>query len=154
MTIPSYYKKVASISVTEGGSGYTSAPTVVIGGNATATATISNGKVTAVTVTNSGYDYTSPPAITFSGGSGSGAAATANMVYIDNEYNGFKESLSHLISNQLPDFVRNEYPVFVSFLQKYYEFLDEDNQVNNILLNHDNNFDINRTLDTFIPKFK
>jgi len=54
MTIPSYYKKVASISVTEGGSGYTSAPTVDIGGNATATATVSNGKVTAVTVTNSG----------------------------------------------------------------------------------------------------
>ena len=154
MTIPSYYKKVASISVTEGGSGYTSAPTVDIGGNATATATISNGKVTAVTVTNSGYDYTIPPSIEFIGGGGSGAVAVANMVYIDNEYNGFKDSLSHLISNQLPDFVRNEYPVFVSFLQKYYEFLDEDNQVNNILLNHDNNFDINRTLDTFIPKFK
>ena len=154
MTIPSYYKKVASITVTEGGSGYTSAPTVDIGGNATATATISNGKVTTVTVTNSGYDYTIPPSIEFIGGGGSGAVAVANMVYIDNEYNGFKDSLSHLISNQLPDFVRNEYPVFVSFLQKYYEFLDEDNQVNNILLNHDNNFDINRTLDTFIPKFK
>jgi len=154
MTIPSYYKKVASISVTEGGSGYTSVPTVEIGGNATATATVSNGKVTAVTVTNSGYDYTIPPSIVFNGGGGSGAVAVANMVYIDNEYNGFKESLSHLISNQLPDFVRNEYPVFVSFLQKYYEFLDEDNQANNYLLNHENNFDINRTLDTFIPKFK
>jgi hypothetical protein len=154
MTIPSYYKKVASISVTEGGSGYTSVPTVEIGGNATATATVSNGKVTAVTVTNSGYDYTIPPSVVFNGGGGSGAIAVANMVYIDNEYNGFKESLSHLISNQLPDFVRNEYPVFVSFLQKYYEFLDEDNQANNYLLNHENNFDINRTLDTFIPKFK
>ena len=150
----SYYKKVASVTVTDGGSGYTSAPTVTISGNATATATVSGGKVTAITLTSAGYNYLSPPTITFSGGSGSGAAATANMVYIDDAYNGFKESLSHLIANQLPDFVRVEYPVFVTFLEKYYEFLDEENQVNNFLLNYEKNFDINRTLDTFLPKFK
>jgi len=150
----SYYKKVASITVTDGGSGYISAPTVTVGGNATATATVSGGKVTAITVTFSGFDYLAPPAITFSGGSGTGAAATANMVYIDDEYNGFKQSLSHLIANQLPDFVRNEYPVFVTFLEKYYEYLDQENQVNNFLLNYEKNFDINRTLDTFVPKFK
>lgn len=150
----SYYKKVASITVTDGGSGYTSAPTVTVGGNATATAAVSDGKITAITVTFSGNDYLSPPSITFSGGNGSGAAATANMVYIDNEYNGFKQSLSHLIANQLPDFVRTEYPVFITFLEKYYEFLDEENQVNNFLLNYEKNFDINRTLDAFIPKFK
>jgi hypothetical protein len=150
----SYYKKVASITVTDGGSGYTSAPTVTVGGNATATAAVSGGKVTAITVTFSGNDYLSPPTITFSGGSGSGAAATASMVYIDDEYNGFKQSLSHLIANQLPDFVRTEYPVFITFLEKYYEFLDEENQVNNFLLNYEKNFDINRTLDTFLPKFK
>ena len=150
----SYYKKVASITVTDGGSGYTSAPTVNIGGNATATATVSDGKVTAITVTFAGFDYLAPPAISFTGGNGTGAAATANMVYIDDEYNGFKQSLSHLIANQLPDFVRNEYPVFVTFLQKYYEFLDQEDQVNNFLLNYEKNFDINRTLDTFVPKFK
>ena len=150
----SYYKKVASITVTNGGSDYTSAPTVVIGGNATATATVTNGRVTAITVTSAGHNYLSPPSITFTGGNGTGAAATANMVYIDDDYNGFKQSLSHLIANQLPDFVRTEYPVFISFLEKYYEFLDEENQVNNFLLNYEKNFDINRTLDTFIPKFK
>jgi hypothetical protein len=150
----SYYKKVASVTVTNGGSDYTSAPTVTIGGNATATATISGGKVTAITVTAAGYNYLTPPTITFTGGGGSGATATANMVYIDDGYNGFKQSLSHLIANQLPDFVRTEYPVFITFLEKYYEFLDEENQVNNFLLNYEKNFDINRTLDTFIPKFK
>jgi len=150
----SYYKKVASVTVTNGGSDYTSAPTVIIGGNATATATVTDGRVTAITVTSAGYNYLSPPTITFSGGNGSGAAATANMVYIDDDYNGFKRSLSHLIANQLPDFVRTEYPVFITFLEKYYEFLDEENQVNNFLLNYEKNFDINRTLDTFIPKFK
>ena len=150
----SYYKKVASVTVTNGGSDYTSAPTVTISGNATATATISGGKVTTITVTAAGYNYLSPPTITFTGGGGSGAEATANMVYIDDGYNGFKQSLSHLIANQLPDFVRTEYPVFITFLEKYYEFLDEENQVNNFLLNYEKNFDINRTLDTFIPKFK
>ena len=64
----SYYKKVASVTVTNGGSDYTSAPTVTIGGNATATATISGGKVTAITVTAAGYNYLTPPTITFTGG--------------------------------------------------------------------------------------
>jgi len=150
----SYYKKVASITVTDGGSGYTSAPTVDIAGNATATATIAGGKVTVITVTFSGNDYTSPPSVTFIGGGGSGAEAIANMVYVDDAYNGFKQSLSHLIANQLPDFVRTEYPVFVSFLEKYYEYLDQENQVNNFLLNYEKNFDINRTLNDFVPKFK
>ena len=155
MTITtSYYKKVASITVTNGGSGYTSAPTVTVGGNATATATVSDGRVTAITVTFAGFNYLSPPSISFTGGGGSGAVAVANIVYIDNEYNGFKESLSHLIANQLPDFVKGEYPQFVLFLKKYYEFLDQENQVNNFLLNYEKNFDINRTLDTFLPKFR
>jgi hypothetical protein len=150
----SYYKKVASVTVTSGGADYTSVPTVIIGGNATATATVANGRVTAITVTFAGNNYLSPPTIAFTGGGGTGATATANMVYIDDSYNGFKQSLSHLIANQLPDFVRTEYPVFITFLEKYYEFLDEENQVNNFLLNYEKNFDINRTLDTFIPKFK
>ena len=150
----SYYKKVANVTVTNGGADYTTAPTVIIGGNATATATIANGRVTAITVTFAGNNYLSPPTIAFTGGGGTGATAVANMVYIDDSYNGFKQSLSHLIANQLPDFVRTEYPVFITFLEKYYEFLDQENQVNNFLLNYEKNFDINRTLDTFIPKFK
>lgn len=150
----SYFKKIASITVVDGGSGYTSAPTVVLSGNATATATVSGGKVTAITVTNAGDNYTAPPMIEFVNGGGSGVVAVANMVYVDDAYNGFKQSLSHLIANQVPDFVRQEYPVFVTFLEKYYEFLDQDGEVNNFLLNYEKNFDINRTLDTFIPKFK
>ena len=74
---------VASATITAGGSGYTSAPTVTFaaapagGITATGTATISGGAVTAITITNPGNGYTSAPAITFSGGEGSGATATA-----------------------------------------------------------------------------
>lgn len=36
---------------------------------------------------------------------------------------------SILINRQLPEFVRDEYHLFVSFLEAYYEFLDNQNQV-------------------------
>jgi hypothetical protein len=78
----SYYKKVASVTVTDGGSGYTSAPTVTISGNATATATVSSGKVTAITLTSAGYNYLSPPTITFSGGSGFRSCRVSCIHYV------------------------------------------------------------------------
>ena len=81
-TIPGdWSREVTSITVTNGGSGYTSAPTVTISGGggsaATATATIESGAVTAVTINNNGYNFTSVPTVAFSGGGGSSAAATA-----------------------------------------------------------------------------
>jgi len=75
------FTTVASATITAGGSGYATAPTVLFSGGggsgAAGTATISGGAVTAITITNSGSGYTSNPAISFSGGGGSGAAATA-----------------------------------------------------------------------------
>ena len=68
-----------------GGSGYTSAPSVVFdntgtnGSGAAATATVSGGKVTRVQMTSHGVDYTIAPTVSFSGGGGSGAAAEANI---------------------------------------------------------------------------
>jgi len=48
--------RITAINVTAGGTGYTTAPAVVIGGTggATATATISGGAVTGITITNNG----------------------------------------------------------------------------------------------------
>ncbi|MEQ1747983.1 MAG: autotransporter-associated beta strand repeat-containing protein [Prosthecobacter sp.] len=69
---------VSAIQVTAGGSGYTTAPTVVISGGtgATAVATVSGGAVTAITVTNRGAAYSGRPTVSFTGGGGSGATAT------------------------------------------------------------------------------
>jgi hypothetical protein len=72
---------VGAITLTAGGTGYTTAPTVTIsggGGNgATAVAIVTNGAVTGVQVTNAGSGYSSAPTVTFSGpGSGAVAAAT------------------------------------------------------------------------------
>ena len=69
---------VSAIQVTAGGSGYTTAPTVVISGGtgATAVATVSGGAVTAITVGNRGSAYSGRPTVSFTGGGGSGATAT------------------------------------------------------------------------------
>ena len=71
-------------TITNAGTGYTSAPTVTISGGsgtATATATVKNGSVTALTISpGSGYALNDQPVVTFSGGgSDSGASATANI---------------------------------------------------------------------------
>lgn len=71
---------VESVTVSAGGSGYTSAPTVTItgggGSGATATATVSGGAVTAITVTNQGSGYTSVPTVNITG-AGTGATGVA-----------------------------------------------------------------------------
>ena len=85
-------KSVERVRVNNGGTGYTSAPTVVFtsatagGTTAVATATISaGGSVTSVDFSGasdtqgSGYLFT--PSITFTGGGGSTAAADAEMTY-------------------------------------------------------------------------
>jgi len=72
---------VKSISITAGGSGYTTTPTVTISGDgsgAEATATVSGGVVTSIQLTDQGRDYTSAT-VTITGGGGSGAAATASI---------------------------------------------------------------------------
>lgn len=73
---------VATITITNGGSGYVTPPTVVFSsGAAAATATIGGGAVVSITVTNSGTGYGAAPTISFTGGGGgSGAAATANVL--------------------------------------------------------------------------
>ena len=87
------YFIVSDIKVTNGGSGYTSPPTVSIDAPtgpgvaipAQATATVENGAVTVVTVRSGGSQYTGVPNVTFSGGGGSSAAATAEIdaIYYD-----------------------------------------------------------------------
>nr|WP_276574978.1 phage tail tube protein [Pseudomonas tohonis] len=71
------------MSVSAGGTGYTSAPTVTLSGGggtgATATATVSGGSVTGVTITAPGTGYTSAPNVAFTGGGGTGAAAAAEV---------------------------------------------------------------------------
>jgi hypothetical protein len=93
--IPQSFTGVTSIEITNGGVGFTTAPTVTItgdGSGATATATIVNGKVSNITVTNRGSGYTRA-LVTISGGNGYGATAVVVLdssigiirsIYFDN----------------------------------------------------------------------
>jgi uncharacterized protein len=73
---------IASINVTSGGTGYTSATTVdfIDGGGigAKATVTVSGDAVTRITIDSPGSGYTSPPTIIFKG-AGTGAKAVATV---------------------------------------------------------------------------
>jgi hypothetical protein len=78
------YFTVQSFTITNGGSGYTQSPNVIIdaptgpnGIRAEAIATIENGSVIAVDIISTGNQYLFPPNVTFTGGGGSGAEATA-----------------------------------------------------------------------------
>jgi len=75
---------LSAISLTSGGTGYTSAPVVALTGGggtgATATAIVSGGAVTGFIITNLGSGYTSAPSIAFTGGGGGTGAAAAAVV--------------------------------------------------------------------------
>lgn len=59
-----------------------------------------------------------------------------------------RPKLSRIVANQLPEFIREDYPTFVAFLEAYYEYL-EQNDANLYDLK-----DIDKTLDRFIQYFR
>ena len=81
------YYTVESITVTNGGSGYTSTPSVTLstpsgpnGSTATAFATLDGDRVSTITIISSGSQYTSAPSVTISApDTGVTATATANV---------------------------------------------------------------------------
>ena len=86
------YKSVESITITNGGSGYTSTPSVTItsptgpnGEVATAFATIEGGVVTEISIISTGSQYTETATITISAPD-SGTTATATAVMADTYY--------------------------------------------------------------------
>jgi len=117
-TTRSRYGEVTAITVTNQGSGYTSAPTVTLvsssGRDATATAVLGSGttagKVVRVDVTNPGTRYQTAPIVQFTGGGGSNAAATSTIQadidevqsYGDN--NKFREEASDVLFNETNPF--------------------------------------------------
>ena len=75
------YYEVNKITITNGGSGYTSSPTLTIdapstdwGIRAQAVATVTNGSITSVDLVSIGRGYTTTPNITITGGGGAGLA--------------------------------------------------------------------------------
>lgn len=57
--------------------------------------------------------------------------------------------LNSVVSKQLPDFVREDYPAFTQFVEAYYEFLDQTEKRNLTDVR-----DIDNTVEEFIQHFK
>jgi hypothetical protein len=83
---PTYMKRsIQQINITNAGSGYTSAPSVTIsaplsgGTQATATATVVDGKVTSIEITNKGESYATATVTIAAPSSGTTATATAAL---------------------------------------------------------------------------
>lgn len=73
--------RVVGINITNGGVGYTSAPTIDLnsGENAQGFATVTNGVITAITVTDGGFGFTGAPRVVIGSSVGGGATATATV---------------------------------------------------------------------------
>lgn len=63
------------------------------------------------------------------------------------------EKISKLVSSQLPEFLRNDYPLFVSFIEAYYRYLEQDQQALEIVQNALSYNDIDRTASSFVNYF-
>jgi hypothetical protein len=100
--------EVETLTLTDGGEGYTQTPKVFIGGGggvgATAECTIL-AEVDSIAVLSGGSGYTSPPSVSIIGGEGSGALATATIqggvvtaVSVTNSGSGYRSQPSVVLS--------------------------------------------------------
>jgi hypothetical protein len=61
---------------------------------------------------------------------------------------------STVVGTQLPDFVRNDYPVFVTFLEKYYEWLETQQNVSSGIKELQLSKDIDEADEYYLDKLK
>jgi hypothetical protein len=123
---------VLSVTVTNGGTGYTSAPTVTFTGGAgtgaAAKAVILNGKVIAIVMTNHGTGYTSAPTVGFTGGAGTGAAATAAIDNTKFKHTGTLKVGSptyYGIEKGVPNAAGNKYFLYLNQVLQKLSFQDK-----------------------------
>lgn len=63
------------------------------------------------------------------------------------------EKLSQLIEDQVPDFIRDTYPIFQTFLEKYYEYNEQNGQVQYNIQKARSFADIDETANAFVDYF-
>ena len=103
-----YSTEVIGIDLQDGGTEYTSVPTVVIdppdtvgGLQATAEAVISAGQVVSINMIHTGSGYTNPPNISFTGGgAGTGAFAVGIVSHSPNGFSKLEDSLFYVMTDE------------------------------------------------------
>ena len=71
---------------------------------------------------------------------------------LDNDL--IKGKISSIISEQLPEFVQSDHPTFITFLDAYYEFLEQHGEAVEVTRNSRIYNDIDLTVDAFVDYFK
>tara|TARA_B100001113_G_scaffold60027_1_gene45450 strand:- start:11104 stop:12237 length:1134 start_codon:yes stop_codon:yes gene_type:complete len=109
-------KGIASVTVTSGGTGYSSAPTVSFTGaggtGGAGTTVLSSGAVQSVTITAAGRGYTSNPTVVFNGGSPLVTAAGTSALTATSEIVGIDFNITNCsFTNRMstPNVFREEY---------------------------------------------
>lgn len=65
----------------------------------------------------------------------------------------YKNKISSIVRNQLPEYIGLTYEKFVKFIEYYYEFLEQDQQALDVIQNSTNYSDIDLTIDSFLQYF-
>jgi hypothetical protein len=71
----------------------------------------------------------------------------------ENPFSRIKNRLSSLVDNQVPDFVREDYTNFITFIKTYYEYLEQNNKAQEILENFNLYSDIDETSEFLVRNF-
>jgi len=108
---------VSNITVIDGGSGFTSQPTVTITGTgtgATAFANVLNGSVTSINLVNPGVNYNTTPSVVITGGGGTGAiaqASTSSFNFLQSNNAGYDTSYIEYLRYYLAKYMCSEYGI-------------------------------------------
>ena len=158
--IPSHYRYVSSITLTSGGTGYNNIPTISIEGGggtgATAAATVFSGQITTIKIVNPGSGFTSTPTITITPNaldtSATGATATIGLSAAQGATALEERNTSYLVDNQVPAFIKENHSGFVTFLKKYYDFMDQAGKQGDSIINYESDIDYAST--DFLEKWR
>jgi len=66
----------------------------------------------------------------------------------------FHERISVRVQGQLPDFVKQDHPTFIAFLEAYYEYMEQTGKPYEVIGNLKNYFNIDKTVDDYLQYFK
>ena len=64
-----------------------------------------------------------------------------------------KEKISKIVSSQLPEFIQSDYSTFVSFIEAYYKFLEQDQGAFELIQNARSYNDLDKTTESFVQYF-
>lgn len=62
--------------------------------------------------------------------------------------------VSSIVSRQVPEFVRSDYPTFIKFLEKYYEWMEQTGNVISESENLKNSYDVDLASDLYLEQIK